>query len=154
VSSRRYWLAAVAVITFTASPLSAICADLKGTGIFRDTEQDCLRSLPSFAKRLGALGIRLSKELECQEVLGEPEAFEPVFEAVSAKPLLAETAAAAPMDSRRSCEFTLRELVAVVADPDETVVESGCVPLTVADPETGETSGLFQPMVFLLKTEH
>jgi hypothetical protein len=154
VSSRRYWLAAVAVITFTASPLSAICADFKGTGIHRDNERECLKSLPSFTKRLAALGVQMSKEPECEEVLGEPEAYAPVFVASSRKPLLAETAAAAPTESRAACNATLSELVAVVADQDEVIVESGCVTLTVADAETGETSGQFQPMVFLLKTKH
>ena len=154
MSTRKLLLLWIALLTFMASPFSALGAEVvRGTGIHRFSADECLDSLPAFTRKLQSAGLKLTKPVECQEVLGEPEAYEPIFEAESEVKMVAETAVPGYSPTREGCASTLRDMLPVVADPGEIIVESGCVPLTLANPETGETERNYQPMVFLLKKQ-
>lgn len=135
-------------------PTQAQAANVvKGTGIYR-TEQECVASVPAFNRRLVKLGLRLTKPTECEEVLGEMEAYAPTFHAESDLPLVAVTAVASIFPNELACEQNLKAMLRVVADDNETVVEASCVPVAVVEQEEDEMrTGQFQPMVFLLKNK-
>jgi hypothetical protein len=126
-------------------------SNVSGTGLYR-SEQGCLRAIPFFDKRLAALGLRVTRPTECREVQGELDAYEPSFQAESDEPMVTETALAAPLQDEKSCRASLSALVSVVAEKDELIVESSCIPISVSDFEQGELiTGQYQPMVILLK---
>lgn len=140
-----------AAIFMSPSPAHAAESVVKGTGVYR-SEQGCLRILPAFARRIESLGLRLTAQPECEEVQGELDAYAPKFEAVADSPTIPETAVAAPLQDEESCRRSLHALIQVVAEPNETIVEASCVPISESDMEHGElVAGQFQPMVFLLK---
>lgn len=127
--------------------------EIKGTGVSRQDEATCLREISAFEKRLVKHGLILTKKTECETVDGEAEAFAPVFEAQSDRPLLAETAVTIYQSTRESCEKTLKALLAGVADENEIIIDAGCAPLTILDAEDPEMiTETFQPTVTLLKS--
>ncbi|MBI3543240.1 MAG: hypothetical protein HY075_08220 [Deltaproteobacteria bacterium] len=150
---KMLWIAAAMAAVAVAAEAPAQAHAVKGTGLYR-TEQDCVRALPAFNRRLERLGLRLTKATECEEVQGEFDAYAPSFEVESDTPMVAETALAGLMPDEKSCNESLRALTRVVADKDEKILEASCVPVTVVDQEEDEMrSGQFQPMVILLKSK-
>lgn len=124
---------------------------VKGSGVFRG-EQECLRNIPTLARKLANAGVRLSRPIECFEVQGERDSFEPVFEGVAEFSTEAETAVAGYVNDRGACETNLKTLLGSVAANHEIILEYGCVPVSISNFETGEVeTGQFQPMVVLLK---
>lgn len=152
MSSLMKWILVAVLATTLNSSVSYAAASVKGTGVYR-SERDCLRQLPAFNRKLQAMGLTLTKATECEEVLGQEDAYAPAFEGVADRELAAETAVAGIFESREGCETNLRAMLSVVAGENEAIIESACVPVSIVDQESDELrTGQFQPMVVLLKT--
>lgn len=122
-----------------------------GTGVYRADRDECEKTLPDLRAKLEGAGLVIVGKIECKAVEGEVEAFEPHFKASSKEQLAAETAVAGYVPSKSHCAKMLKSMLDVVADSDETVVESACVSVNIADLERDEVALQYQPMVFLLK---
>ena len=140
-------------LSFIFSSL-ALGAEVTGRGIHRNSEQSCKASLPAFQRRLKNYGIQVAlQDIRCKPSEEDSDAYEPVFKGTSSKALVTETAETIWAQNEASCEQKLRELSEVVVEPGERILEQGCVPLTIVDPDTGEAkAGQFQPTIVLLKS--
>lgn len=153
----RAGAAAIIIMSPFVSPYSWSWAEdqapevVKGTGIYRSAD-DCLKSIPPLGRKLGKAGLKLTKPIECQEVAGEPESFEPVFEATSALNIEVETAIGSYVENIDACQINLKAMLHIVADKSERIIDAQCIPVSISDFESGELkTGQFQPMVLLIK---
>jgi hypothetical protein len=149
----------VAVLVFIGLQWCAVAKGaqtVKGVGVARADESECLRDLPEFKARLEKAGLQVrAGDLECLPVEGEAEAFFPSFHSrtVAEKGVL-ETAVGTYRLKKSQCLSALRTLADAAVDSNETVVEAGCAPLTISSSEENpeaEAIETYQPTLILFK---
>jgi len=151
------WLALsiVWIALLVMAPLKKADADefkrVQGTALPRESYEACESELKTVAQRLASQGIHVTKaNLECLPVEGEPESFEPTFKGVAARAVNVQTVQAMPQESRSLCKQQLEALSKIALEDGESLLEQGCVPLTVQENEDSFQT-LHQPMLIVLK---